>query len=162
MIDYRATAMAWIAEAEHRPAVEAIAKHLHYNESLHLHDMVERREPCSYCWLRAAKAVQAVEQSGRRIVPKPPELPTWEQMSDLDKGAALLHLHKVEVEGTEYATSDYPAEYFDHPALTALDGESASKHARALFEDDADPWKALGDKEYDRLYNLALDAERSR
>jgi hypothetical protein len=89
-------------------------------------------------------------------------LPTWEQMTDLDKGAALLHLYKCESEGTEYATSDYPAEYFDHPALLALDGEDASKHAQGLFEDDEDAWHKLGGEEYERLYDLALDADRKR
>lgn len=68
MTDYRAIALAWVAEPDHRPAVEAAAKHLHYNESLHLHD-VDGTEPCSYCWLRAAKTVQAIERDGQRIVP---------------------------------------------------------------------------------------------
>ena len=48
------------------------------------------------------------------------ELPTWAQMSDLDKGAALLHLHKREWEGADYAEENYPARYFEHPALTSL------------------------------------------
>ena len=88
-------------------------------------------------------------------------LPNWEQMTDLDKGAALLHLHKLEMEGTEYATSDYPAEYFDAPALTALDPASASKHAQHLFG-DKDAFEVLGLAEYDRLYDLALDTDRKR
>lgn len=162
MTDYRAVAMAWVAEPDHRPMVEAIAKHLHYNESLHLHDMVEGREPCSYCWLRAAKAVQAIERAGQHIVPKPPVLPTWEQMTDLDKGAALLHLAKCANEGTEYATSDYPAAYFDHPALLALDPKAASEHAQGLFEDDDDAWNTVGGEEHARLYDLALDADNKR
>jgi hypothetical protein len=69
MTDYRATALAWVAEPDHRPAVEAIAKHLHANESIHLHDRSEGSEPCSYCWLRAAKAVQAIERGGHRVSP---------------------------------------------------------------------------------------------
>jgi hypothetical protein len=162
MTDYRAVAMAWVAEPDHRPMVEVAARHLHANESLHLHDNVEGKEPCSYCWLRAAKAVQAIECAGQQIVAKPPVLPAWEQMSDLDKGAALLHIHKVDAEGTEYATSDYPAEYFDDPVLTALDGEAASKHAQGLFDDIDAVFEKLGDAEYFRLYDLALDADRKR
>lgn len=71
--DYRAIAMAWVTELDHRPAVESIAKHLHANESLHLHDCTEGPEPCSYCWLRAAKAVQAIERDGCFIAAPPPE-----------------------------------------------------------------------------------------
>lgn len=71
VIDYRAMALAWVSEVDHRPDVEAIAKHLHANESLHLHDDTEGPEPCSYCWLRAAKAVQAIERAGRVIVAAP-------------------------------------------------------------------------------------------
>ena len=88
-------------------------------------------------------------------------LPTWDEMSDLDKGAALLHDHKVQDEGESYATENYPAEYFDHPALLALDSEAASKHAQGLFG-DKDPFDMLGGKEFDRLYDLALDADRKR
>jgi outer membrane murein-binding lipoprotein Lpp len=64
--DYRAIAMQWVTEP-HRADVDAIARHLHYNESLHLHENVESKEPCWYCWLRAAKAVQAIERADRRI-----------------------------------------------------------------------------------------------
>jgi hypothetical protein len=88
-------------------------------------------------------------------------LPAWEQMTDLDKGAALLHLWKCENEGDEYATEEYPAEYFDDQALTALDDEAASRHAQSLFGDE-DPFDAVGDDEYHRLYELALDADRKR
>lgn len=88
-------------------------------------------------------------------------LPTWAEMSDLDKGAALLHLHKREWEGEDYAESDYPARYFDDPALTALSPLQACRHAVSV-EADADRAGALKPPEYDRLYNLALDEERAR
>lgn len=84
-------------------------------------------------------------------------LPKWDQMSDLDKGAAVLHLHKRESEGADYAIENYPARYFDHPALTGLDGEDASDHA-ATLETAA---FLLGPGEYERLYDLA-DAARSK
>lgn len=88
------------------------------------------------------------------------ELPTWEQMSDLDKGAALLHLHKREWEGAGYAEENYPARYFEHPALTALSANAACRHAVSV-EDDADRAGALKGEEYIRLYDLALDHERA-
>ena len=88
-------------------------------------------------------------------------LPAWAEMTDLDKGAALLHLHKRDWEGPEYAESDYPARYFDHPALTALSPREACRHAVSV-EDDAERAGALRDPEYGRLYDLALDADRAR
>jgi hypothetical protein len=89
------------------------------------------------------------------------KLPAWAELTDLDKGAALLHLHKRDWEGEEYAESDYPARYFDHPALTALSPLAACRHAVSV-ELDADDAGALKMPEYERLYNLALDADRKR
>jgi hypothetical protein len=40
--------------------VEAVAKDLHANESMHLHRDVGSRIPCGYCWLRAGRAVGRV------------------------------------------------------------------------------------------------------
>ncbi len=80
------------------------------------------------------------------------DLPTWDQMSDLDKGAALLHLHKRDVEGGRYATENYPARYLDDPRLAALDRVEASRHT-ARFRREANE---LNDAEYTRLYDLAL------
>jgi len=88
-------------------------------------------------------------------------LPTWAEMTDLDKGAALLHLHKRDWEGDEYAEENYPAEYFDHPDLAALSPRDACRHAVSV-EDDADRAGALKGDEYMRLYDLALDADRAR
>jgi hypothetical protein len=85
-------------------------------------------------------------------------LPKWEDMSDLDKGAALLHLAKVENEGREYAIENYSAKYFEHPALTALDGKAASEHAVTV--EDASVREPF--EEWERLYDLALDADRKR
>jgi hypothetical protein len=89
-------------------------------------------------------------------------LPTWEQMTDLDKGATLLHLHKREWEGEEYAVEEYPAKYFDDPRLTAMDEETACLQAVTYFADNEAAWDALGAAEYERLYDLALDADRKR
>jgi hypothetical protein len=80
-------------------------------------------------------------------------LPTWGEMTDVDRGAALLHLHKRASEGVSYAISDYPVEYFDHPALLALHRRAACRHAVGLSR-DADQ---LSGNEHERLYNLALN-----
>ena len=88
-------------------------------------------------------------------------LPTWAQMTDLDKGAALLHLHKRDWEGGEYAEENYPARYFDHPALVALSPLQACRHAVSV-EDGAERAGALRMPEYERLYDLALDADNAR
>ena len=92
------------------------------------------------------------------------ELPTWDQMDDLDKGSALMHISKCDSEGNEYATENYPAAFFTHPALTALSDEAASEFAREVtgYNDDGDDvWRKLGD-EFDRLYDLACAADRAR
>ncbi len=51
--------------------VQEIAQHLHYNESLHMHDDVGSDEPCSYCWLRAGKALQAIRRAGFTVSREP-------------------------------------------------------------------------------------------
>lgn len=84
----------------------------------------------------------------------PGSLPVWQNMSDLDKGCALMHMWKRESEGAEYAVENYPCRYLDHPALRYLDGDDASDHA-ASFADDA---AALSEGESERLYELALAA----
>lgn len=84
-------------------------------------------------------------------------LPGWNDMSDLDKGAALMHLAKRENEGGAYAVENYPARFIDDPRLTALDDEDACDHA-AKFEDLVED---MDGDEHERLYNLALNHERS-
>jgi hypothetical protein len=81
------------------------------------------------------------------------DLPTWDEMSDLDKGAALMHLHKREWEGTSYAVENYPVRYFDDPHLTNLERRAACRHA-AQFRTQGE---ALSLEEYQRLYELALN-----
>ncbi|WP_033338890.1 hypothetical protein [Catenuloplanes japonicus] len=83
-------------------------------------------------------------------------LPRWNDLSDLDKGAALMHLAKCENEGRAYAAEHYPAEFIDDPRLTALDPDDACDHALSM-EDDRD---RLDDDELVRLYDLALHHKR--
>lgn len=85
------------------------------------------------------------------------DLPCWNDLSDLDKGAALMHLAKVENEGTEYAVENYPVKYLDDPRLTALNRQDACDHAARfdnLIED-------MNGDEHERLYDLALNHEKS-
>lgn len=87
-------------------------------------------------------------------------LPTWDEMSDVDKGATLLHLWKRRREGAAYAVENYPVKYLDHPALVALGDEDACKHAQKVTGGDSAISQRIGREEYVRLYELALDAER--
>lgn len=86
-------------------------------------------------------------------------LPGWDEMSDLDKGAALLHDHKRESEGSDYAVENYPCRYIEGPRLTALDSVDASDQAAEVCGGD-DMFDRLGGEEYHRLYELALNHER--
>lgn len=85
------------------------------------------------------------------------DLPGWDDMSDLDRGAALLHLHKRRWEGVEYAVEEYPVRYFEHSGLLNLDPEEACDHAASLADREA----VLPPKECERLYDAALDADRA-
>jgi hypothetical protein len=87
-----------------------------------------------------------------------PDLPTWGEMSDLDKGAALMHLHKRDVEGVSYATQHYPCRYLDSDVLVALSPRDASLHAADVGAAAFDGW---GD-EGSRLYDLALAEDERR
>jgi len=84
-------------------------------------------------------------------------LPGWDELSDLDKGAALMHLWKRDSEGDDYAIENYPAKFIEDPRLTVLDHEDACDHA-ARFEEIAEE---LDPSEHSRLYDLALNHERS-
>ncbi len=79
-------------------------------------------------------------------------LPSWADMSDLDKGAALMHLHKRQWEGASYAVEHYPVRYFDDVELMRLGSDDACRHA-ASQRGEAD---ALSAAEYERLYELAF------
>jgi len=86
------------------------------------------------------------------------ELPTWEEMTDLDKGAALMHVWKRDREGPAYAVEHYPVHYFDHPVLLALDTVDACTHASIAAKN----WRSMAVTKFDRLYDLALDASRNK
>ncbi len=85
-------------------------------------------------------------------------LPAWIHLSDVDKGAVLLHLHKREWEGAQYAIEEYPARFFDHPALTDLERREACAFAVSMraFAN------ILDQTERTRLYELACDEPARR
>lgn len=90
-------------------------------------------------------------------------LPQWDGLTDLDKGAALMHAWKVHWEASPaYARENYPVRYFDHPELLALDIAVQCRHARAVTSGHNRAFDALGHDERQRLYDLALREEEVR
>lgn len=59
-------------------------------------------------------------------------LPTWGDLTDADKGAALGFLWKFANEDSDYARENYPARFLDHPVLTQLDDDEACQYAEGL------------------------------
>lgn len=88
--------------------------------------------------------------------------PTWEQMTDLDKAVALMHVWKRENDGAEYAIDNYPADYVDHPALVALRDEDACDHAKTVVGSIDEVFIRVGADEYERLLNIDVDTEVTR
>jgi hypothetical protein len=85
------------------------------------------------------------------------DLPRWQDMSDLDKGAALPYLYAREYHGEEYARDEYPVKYLDDPHLVALNRLDACNHAVSLDYEAG----RLSTDEFARLSTLAhLEAER--
>lgn len=88
-------------------------------------------------------------------------LPAWDDLSDIDKGAALMHVWKCHWEASApYAIQHYPARYLDHPILLGLDSRTASCHAAAVAGRWVDACERLGDAEVERLYDLAFVRDR--
>lgn len=91
-------------------------------------------------------------------------LPEWDDLSELDKGIALVHAGKALHEGAAYATECYAPNY-EHPALADLTAESRSEHARQtvgeVFGDAPDAERELGTVEYERLCGLACKSGRA-
>lgn len=89
-------------------------------------------------------------------------VPAWDDMPDVDKGAALLHVWQVDWEGDEYARAEYPAKYHEHPMLTALSSVQACEHAYEVTGGHEAIFDRLGVAEYERLYDLALKHNADR
>lgn len=99
-------------------------------------------------------------------------LPQWGELSDVDKGSALMFVWKCWWERSyRYAHDNYPATYIEHPMLLDLPVTERCRHATAVALDGLDRYAfrssyhatlhRLGEDEFKRLYDLALDAERA-
>lgn len=89
-------------------------------------------------------------------------LPEWRDMSDLDKGCALMFVWKVDWERSwRYAKENYPCVYRDAEVLRGLDVDDSCRHANAVTGGHRAVLERLGHDERDRLYSLALDANRA-
>lgn len=89
-------------------------------------------------------------------------LPDWDDMTDLDRGAALMFLWKCYWERSyAYARDNYPATYINDPRLLALDARDACRHASAVAGSHREAEERWGSAETQRLYDLALDHDRS-
>lgn len=83
-------------------------------------------------------------------------LPTWDEMTDHDRGAALAYAWQCRHRGVPHAQMHAPCRYIDSPLLVDLDPVAAGGHALAVCGPIETLLMRLGKPEYDRLYNLAL------
>lgn len=90
------------------------------------------------------------------------DLPSWDEMSELDRGASLLHVWKRKWEGAGYAREHYPARYLVHPRLVGLNPELACRHAVTVARHWDFAVDLLGMDEVERLYYGALVEEDRR
>jgi len=89
-------------------------------------------------------------------------LPGWDDMSDLDKGCALLFVWKVDWERSWlYAKENYPCVYRDAEVLRGLDVDDSCRHAKTVTGGHRAIGERLGPDEYERLYGIALEADRA-
>lgn len=66
--DYRRNAIHRAGGPEHEAAVEAVARFLHGQESIRMHEGIWQKEPCMYCWIRAGNSLQALRDAGFETV----------------------------------------------------------------------------------------------
>lgn len=83
-------------------------------------------------------------------------LPSWDEMTDLDRSHALAYAWLCHHRGISYAIQTNPCIYVDAPALIGLDAITAGTHALAVCGPLHSLIARIGKAEYDRLYNLAL------
>lgn len=83
-------------------------------------------------------------------------LPAWDDMSDLDKGAALMFVWKAHWERDyAYAREHYPVRFVDDPRLVRLGPVEACRHASLVTGGHTRALDRLGVDEHQRLYSLA-------
>jgi hypothetical protein len=116
--------------------------------------------------------VEVVHDEGRAQMLR--TLPGWGDLTDIDRGAALLYASAVSNEGHEYACENYPARFRDHPILTQLRPHETCAYVDSLGIDLNDSAavligsatvligadeSSLSWDEYRRLYDLAMDTD---
>jgi hypothetical protein len=139
MTDYRKQAHDWAGPGR-EAAVDIVQAKLHFNESLHMHQDIDKTS-CAYCWLRAGKAVMALAEAGLLPVP----LAVWSLQDD------------------EYANT-----FGGQPEVFASERAARAEAVRCyrdanqigLFEDDPEPdfaWR----EHHEGGIELYVDAEAS-
>jgi hypothetical protein len=95
-------------------------------------------------------------------------LPAWEDLPEVDKGAAIIHAERAEWYGDECAAEFY-APMFRHARLACLATQTRARYARQLIQDHSTDLQSssiigwLGHGEYERLTAVAYaDAHRSQ
>lgn len=83
-------------------------------------------------------------------------LPSWEEMTDVDRSQAIAYAWLCHRRGQPYAITNGPCRYVDAPDLAALDPVAAGVHALGACGPLRSLIARIGKAEYDRLYNLAL------
>lgn len=83
-------------------------------------------------------------------------LPYWPDMTDLDRGGALMHAWKCWWERSAiYAREHYPARYHDDPLLVGLEPGEACRHALIVTGGHEAVLQRLGHRWWRELYETA-------
>jgi len=88
------------------------------------------------------------------------DLPAWEDLTDRDRGAALVHTERAERDGADYAAEFYTPG-FEHERLAGLAAGTRARYARQLVQAHCPDLSLasltdwLGWDEYERLTGLA-------
>lgn len=85
-------------------------------------------------------------------------LPTWDELTDRDRGAAIMHCWARHTQGVIHAREHAPATFWDDELLTALTPYEACRYTAELCGSYAEITDRLGEAERERLYQAALDA----
>ncbi|MEU8310458.1 hypothetical protein AB0C84_43530 [Actinomadura sp. NPDC048955] len=89
------------------------------------------------------------------------DLPGWDEMSDYDRGWALLHVYERDKRGTQHALTYSAPRFADDPRLSSLSAEAASAHATKIVSTTDEIIETIGEDEYDRLIAVVADPPRA-
>lgn len=113
----------------------------------------------------SATATEIRTEHGKRRAAGPPRigrkkrykgLPTWDEMGDMDKGAALLHVYRST--WSRNARKTLYCKYTQDERLVALSEKERSKHAHFVTGGHARAQSAIPPLEYRRLCKIAGNA----